>query len=183
MSEVSAWLKQAHKNAGWLVTFGIVEIVVGLIALLAPLASGLSVTVILGFALIVGGIVRLFAAFGADSFGSGTLAFIWGLILAGVGFHIFTHPGLGLGALTLALAIMFFLSGLIGIVIAFKMKPMSGWGWTLFGGAVSILLAILVWQQFPFSGAWLVGTLLGVNLIINGITTVTVGTAARKVTA
>ena len=63
------------------------------------------------------------------------------------------------------------------------MKPASGWGWMLTGGVVSIILAILVWQQFPFSGLWLVGTLVGINLLITGGTTLTVGSAARKITA
>jgi uncharacterized membrane protein HdeD (DUF308 family) len=130
----------------------------------------------------VGGIARLFAAFQADSFGSGALAFIWGLLVAVAGFHIFTNPGLGLVTLTLVLSTLFFVSGLIQIVVSFHMKPAEGWGWMLFSGVLGVLLAIMAWRQFPTSSVWLVGTLAGVQIVSVGLTTLTVGRAARRVT-
>jgi len=180
---ISTWMKQAHKNAGWLVALGIAQIVLGVVILGAPLAGGLTVTLVIGVAMIVGGVARLFAAFAADSFGIGALAFVWGLIVAATGFYIFTNPGVGLVTLTLVLSMMFFVSGLTECVAAFHVRPEGGWGWMLTGGLVSVLLAFMIWRQFPFSGIWLVGTLLGVNLLMSGFTTVMVGSAARKLTA
>ena len=176
------WLKKAHKKAGWLVAIGILEIVLGVVVLGSPLAGGLAVAIILGISLMIGGVARLFAAFATDSFGSGALAFLWGLIVATAGFYIFTRPGIALGGLTLVLSIMFFVSGLTQCVVAFHVKPTSGWGWMLTGGIVTVLLAIMVWRQFPMSGVWLVGTLVAVHLIMNGVTTMMIGGAARKVT-
>ena len=183
MTAAPSWMTATHKNAGWLVALGVVEIIVGILVIFTPLAGGLAVTMFLGAALMIGGIVRLFAAFGADSFGTGALAFLWGLLVAVSGFYILMNPGLGLVTLTLVLAIMFFATGLMQIVVAFKMKPVSGWGWMLFSGIVSVLLAVMVWREFPFSGLWLVGTLVGVHMFFAGITTVSVGSAARKLTA
>ena len=183
MTAAPNWMKETHKNAGWMVTLGVIEIIVGILVIFSPLAGGLAVTMFLGAGLMVGGIARLFAAFGADSFGAGALAFLWGLLVAVSGFYIFTNPGLGLVTLTLVLAIMFFASGLTQTVVAFKMKPAAGWGWMLFGGIVTVLLAFMVWRQFPFSGLWLVGTLVGIHLLFAGMSTVTVGSAARKLTA
>jgi len=177
-----AWLKQAHKNAGWLVALGIAQVVIGMIILSAPLVGGLAVTLVIGVAMIFGGIARLFAAFAADSFGIGALAFMWGLLMAVAGFYIFTNPGVGLVTLTLVLSMMFFFNGLSECVAGFQLRPESGWGWMLTGGIVSVLLAFMVWRQFPFSGIWLVGTLLGVNLLMSGMTTTMVGSAARKAT-
>ncbi|MEZ4600379.1 MAG: HdeD family acid-resistance protein [Syntrophotaleaceae bacterium] len=177
------WMEKAHRNAGWLVALGILQILLGVVAVGSPLAGGLVVTMVLGVSLIISGIARLFAAFAADSFGAGTLAFVWGLLVASTGFYIFTNPGLGLATLTLAISLMLFVSGLAESVVAFHVKPQSGWGWILFGGLVSVILAIMVWLRFPISGIWLVGTLVGIHLLVTGIETVMIGSAVRRRTA
>jgi uncharacterized membrane protein HdeD (DUF308 family) len=177
------WLKTAHRNAGRLVALGVVEIVLGLVVLSAPLVVGLALSMVIGLGLMLGGVVRLVAAFAADSFGSGALAFLWGLLVAAAGFYVFAHPGLSLAALTLALAMMFFVSGLTECVVAFQAKPAEGWGWVLAGGIVSVVLALMVWRQFPVSGSWLVGTLVGINLLVGGVRTLMIGGAARRATA
>ena len=146
---IAEWMKKAHKKAGWLVALGILQIVLGVVVLGTPLAGGLTVTVMIGLVMLVGGVARLVASFAADSFGSGALAFLWGLLLATGGFYMFTNPGLGLAALTLMLSMMFFVSGLAECVVAFHVKPHDGWGWMLTGGIVSVILALMVWRQFP----------------------------------
>ncbi len=183
MTGPSHWRAEAHRHARRLVTLGLLEIIVGVLIMATPLAGGLAVTVIVGLGLMLAGIFRIVAAFHADSFGSGALGFLWGLLLTVAGFHIFTNPGLGLLSLTLVLTMVFFASGLTQIIVAFKMKPHEGWGWMLVGGAVAVLLSIMVWRQFPFSGVYLVGTLVGINILFNGISTLVVGRAARKLTA
>jgi len=183
MNDAPTWMQEIRKNAGWLMVLGIIEIILGVIVIFSPLAGGLTVTMILGIAMMIGGIIRLFAAFGSDSFGAGALAFLWGLLVAAAGFYIATNPGLGLAALTLVLSMIFFINGLVQIVIAFQMKPVKGWGWMLTGGILGIILAILIWREFPVSGLWLVGTLVGISLLFNGLTTVMLGGAAREATA
>jgi uncharacterized membrane protein HdeD (DUF308 family) len=177
------WLEQAHKNAGWLVALGIAEMVLGVFVLFVPLAGGRAVMILIGLAIMIGGIIRLIVSFAGDSFGSGALSFLWGLVIAVAGFFILTHPDVGLATLTLVLSIMFFLSGLLACIVAFEMKGGHGWGWMLAGGILLIILAIMIWRQFPLSGAWLVGILVGIGLLSNGLTTLMVGILARKVTA
>lgn len=179
---MSAWKEEVHRNAGWLKVVGILEILVGVMLIFSPLAGGLAVTMLLGSGILLVGIFRLVTAFGADSFGSGALAFIWGLLVAAAGFHIITNPGLGLATLTLLLAMMFFVSGLVQTLIAFKIRPADGWGSMLFGGVLGVLLAIMVWRQFPVSGMWLVGTLAGVHALSNGMSTIMIAGAARRMT-
>lgn len=181
MNNAARWKQAIHKNAGWLMALGVIEIILGIVVIFSPLAGGLAVTIILGVAMILGGIVRLFTAFGSDSFGAGALAFLWGLLVAGSGFYFVTNPGLGLATLTLVLSMVFFINGLLQTIIAFQMKPEKGWGWMLTGGILGVLLAIMIWQQFPISGLWLVGTLVGIRLLFNGLTTLTLGGAAREV--
>jgi uncharacterized membrane protein HdeD (DUF308 family) len=177
---VTTWLDQAKKNAGWLIFFGVVEIIAGMVAIISPLIGGVAIAVVVGLMFLVGGGARLFSAFMADSFGSGALTFIWGLIVAATGFYMFSNPGVALATLTLVLSMVLFVDGIMRIVVAFQMKPASGWGWMAIGGVLGILLAIMIWRQFPLSGVWAVGTFAGISLLFSGITTVSVGSAARK---
>jgi uncharacterized membrane protein HdeD (DUF308 family) len=180
-SRVQAWLETAKKNAGWLIVFGIVEIVAGMVAAAGPFLAGLAVTVTVGIAFLLGGGARLVGAFMADSFGAGALTFLWGLIVAATGFYFVISPGAGLASLTLTVAIVLFMDGIMRVILAFTIKPTKGWGWMLTGGIVSVLFACMVGWEFPASSLWVVGTLVGVSLLFNGFTTITLAGTARKI--
>lgn len=177
------WLRRAHQNSGWLVVFGVVEMVCGGIIVSSPLAGGLAVSVVFGIFMILGGLTRVIASLAADSFGAGAFALLWGIILAATGFYVALNPEIGLAALTMWLSVMFFATGMLQTLVALRMRPARGWGWMLAGGTITFVLAILVTWEFPISATWLVGTLVGINFIFNGLTTVEVGLVARKVTA
>ena len=173
------WLQSAKKSAGWLMVLGIVEIVAGALAIGGPLVAGIAVAVMVGIAFLMAGGARLVGAFMADSFGAGTLTFLWGLVVAVTGFYFLMRPGVGLVTLTLVIALVLFMDGITRIVVSFKMKPVKGWGWMLAGGIVSVIFAVMIGKQFPESGVWLVGTLVGVSLLFAGFTTLSVAGAAR----
>ncbi len=174
------WLKDAKKNAGLLIGLGVIEVVVGVLALGSPLITGLAVTVLVGIALIVAGFARLFGAFKAGSFGAGVLGFISGLLAIGVGGYMLIRPGIGLTSLTLVLAIYLFADGVSRLLVGFKMRPVKGWGMTVASGVAGIVLGFLIWRQWPLSAAWAVGTLTGIHLIFAGWSMVGIGTAARR---
>jgi uncharacterized membrane protein HdeD (DUF308 family) len=176
-----SWLQQANKNARSLAIVGVLEIVAGVLAIFVPLVTGLAVAMVVGIMLMVGGGARLVGAFKASSFGSGALAFLWGLLLLVMGFHFVTRPGLGLESLTWVVALVLFADGILRVILAFQMKPVKGWGWMLFGGILSVLFALMIWRQIPVSALWVIGTLVGISLISNGFTTFFVGRAAGKV--
>jgi len=176
-----AWLETAKKNAGWLIVFGVVEIVGGILAISGPFMAGLAVTMMVGIAFLLGGGARIAGAFVADSFGAGALTFLWGLVVAATGFYFVIRPGIGLETLTLVVAIVLFVDGVTRIILSFNLKPVKGWGWMLTGGIVSIVFACMVGWEFPASSVWVIGTLVGLSLLFNGFTTITLAGTARQV--
>ncbi len=170
------------KTARWV---GILLIVAGIVSLFAPLAAGFSVALLVGLLLVFSGVSQLILAFRAGSFGEGMLVFLFGALAVLVGVWMLAQPGVALASLTLVLAAYFVVAGIFEVIGAFGAKPMKGWGWLLFGGIVSVVLGIMIWRQFPVSGLWAVGLLVGVQLLMNGMTLVaiagTVGDAARAV--
>jgi len=179
---IGDWAGQARKNAGWVVGFGVLTVIAGVFAIGAPLASGLGVTIFIGVALAIGGGARIIAAFGADSFGQGALAFIGGLLGAVAGVILATRPGLGLATLTLLIGSYLLVDGIANAVLAFRVRPGQGWGWILFSGIVTFLLGILLLAEWPLSGTWALGTLVGVNLLFSGAAMISIGSAARRLT-
>ena len=136
--------------------------------------------IVVGALLLVGGIAQLVFAFQAGSFGEGLLTFILGALTVVAGAIVIAQPGVGLATLTLFLAAYFIIEGIFEAIWAFQIKPVSGWGWSLFSGIVSLLLGIMIWSQFPLSGAWAVGVLVGIKLIFSGWTLIILGGAARS---
>ena len=178
---VGDWAHEAKKNAGWLVALGVVTVIAGVLAIGSPLASGLLVVVILGIAMTIGGVTRTIGTFSAGSFGQGALAFIGGILTFGAGLMLVARPGIGLATLTLMLGGYLVLDGISSGVLAFRVRPEKGWGWMLFSAAMGVVLGFLLLREWPLSGQWAIGTLVGLNLVLTGISLVSVGSAARSV--
>lgn len=176
------WLTEASKNAGWLIVLGVVQVIAGFVAMGSPLIVGIAVTLLVGISLGISGVARLIEAFKAGSFGAGALGFLSGLFALIVGGYLAFRPGVALATLTLVLAIYFVVDGIERIVVGFKLRPVAGWGVTVFGGGAGVILGVLIWRQWPVSGTWAVGTLVGIHLLFTGWSTIAIGSAARRVT-
>jgi len=177
---VSGWVQEAKKNAGWLVALGVLTAIAGCLAIASPLLSGLTVVVLIGIALAIGGVARTIAAFSAGSFGQGTLAFIGGILTFGAGLVLAARPGIGLATLTLMLGGYLLVDGISSAILAFHVRPERGWGSLLFSAVMGVILGFLLLREWPLSGAWAIGTLVGVNLLVSGFSLISVGSAARS---
>ncbi len=93
------------------------------------------------------------------------------------------QPLLGLATLTMVLAIYFLANGITEIIAAFQIRPTQGWGFVLFSGIISALLALMILNQWPLSGVWAIGVLVGIQLIFAGMTMITVGSVLKDASA
>jgi uncharacterized membrane protein HdeD (DUF308 family) len=134
----------------------------------------------MGLLVLAGGIVRIIWAFQAGSFGKGLLMFAIGGLTLLCGIALVANPLFVSGVLTVVLALYFILDGISEIVGGMRLRPGSGWAWMLFGGIVSVLLGIMIWAQFPLSGLWAIGILLGIKLFFVGLIMVMGGAAVRS---
>ncbi len=161
--------------------FGIIVLILGLLAIACPLAAGTAVSTMVAILLVAAGVVRMLWAFKAGSFGKGALALLLGGLTLGVGVVMLARPLVVLASLALILAVYFLLDGISEIAAAFSVKPAKGWGWMAFGGAMSIVLSVLIWSQWPLSGAWAIGILVGVRLVFAGTAMIALGSAIGTV--
>lgn len=173
-------LSQSNKTGGAsMTTFGIILIILGILCMLTPGLTGLSVVVMVGFLVLIGGAVRIFWAFRAGSLGRGVLSFVIGALTLIAGLMLVTDPLLASGFLTIMLAVYLILDGIAEISAGNQRRPQPGSGWLIFGGILSILLGVMIWRQYPLSGAFAIGILLGIKLFLVGMIMVTGGTALK----
>jgi uncharacterized membrane protein HdeD (DUF308 family) len=166
----------AGASIGW----GVVMIVLGFLAICLPFATGIGVSVAIAWIIVFGGFAHIASAFAARGAGS----FLWRILVGVVyvigGAFLAFNPGLALESFTLAMAVMFFMEGVLGIVVYFQFRTLPGSGWVLIDGIVTLFLAYLIWRPWPISSVWAIGTILGVNLIVSGFTRLMYSVAARK---
>lgn len=177
---MGGWAQKAAKNAGLLVGLGVLTVIAGFLAIGSPLVSGMGVSILIGIALVIAGVARTVGAFSAGSFGQGALAFVGGILTFVAGVILSGRPGLGLATLTLLVGGYLVVDGISGAVLAFHVRPEKGWGWMLFSAVMGILLGFLLLREWPLSGVWAIGTLVGVNLLFAGFSIISVGSAARS---
>jgi len=157
-------------------TFGIIAIILGILAMVAPVIAGLSIALLLGVLVVVAGVVRLAWAFQAGSLGEGILKFLLAGLTLVCGMLLVANPLFASGLLTILLSLYFIVDGVSEIAVGMGSRR----GWFIFAGIVSILLGILLWAQFPLSGAWALGILLGLKLVFIGLIMIMGGSAARS---
>ena len=175
MNEMNSEIKSGAGSMKWM---GILTIIFGILAMMMPYITGQSVLLLIGILVMAGGILRLIWAFKAGSLGKGILVFLIGVLTLLAGFWIITEPFVAAGALTIVLSIYFFADGLMEIIAAFSVE--EGKGWLLFDGIVTVVLGVLLFTGFPFSGPLAVGILLGIKLLFAGITMLTLGSAVKR---
>jgi uncharacterized membrane protein HdeD (DUF308 family) len=176
MSEEAQVVKKA---GGRMTLFGILTMVLGLLALSSPLVVGGSVVMLIGILVLVAGIARFAWAFKAEG-GERVFLLVVGALTTLVGALMIANPVFTAGVLTVLLAFYFIADGLFEIMGSLKVKPEPGWGWMLFAGIVSLALGILIWRQFPLSGPVAIGVFIGIKLFLAGLMMITVGQTVRS---
>lgn len=177
---IVAGMKRA---SGWSIVLGILMILVGMIAILAPLIAGVVIVYVVAWTAIFNGGAQLVYGFRAHSGGRLVLEILLGLLYIVAGVFILTHPAGGLLALTLIIASFLLVYGVVALVLAFQMRPHTGWGWVLFDAIVTILLGALIWAHWPINSEWVVGTLVGISFIASGVSRLMLSLAVRKLAA
>jgi len=179
VSDVMLAAREASQNH---ILLGVMLVALGIFSVMAPLISGIAVTVLVGMYLVAAGCIEIYFAFKAPSFGKGALKFLFGGVGLVAGVVTFAMPIASLQTLTMILAALFVVGGIVEIVLAFNLKKEEavGWDWLLFSGIASLLLAVLIFAQWPMSGLWAVGVIVGARILFHGLTLIALGSAGSK---
>ena len=175
-------ITEVRKIWGWFLALGIIQIVVGVLAVSFAFSATLASVMTLGILLLIAAGAQLAAAIWTRDWGGFFLYILVGILYAVAGFLTIQHPLLAAETLTLMLAATFLVGGMFRIVVA-AVERFAAWRWVLGNGIVSVVLGILIWRQWPVSGLWVLGMFVGIDLIVNGVNWSVVAIAVRKGTA
>jgi uncharacterized membrane protein HdeD (DUF308 family) len=171
------------ESVGWSIGLSVLMIVAGILAIAVPQAAGIAVNILVGWLLVFSGAVHLVFAWHTRTTGGLLWELLVGMLYIGVGGYLLFHPVAGLASLTLALAIYLFVEGILELALGFGLRPVPGSGWLLLDGAITLILAVMIWRTWPSSTEWVIGTLIGISMLFSGISRLMLSMAARSLVA
>jgi uncharacterized membrane protein HdeD (DUF308 family) len=162
---------------------GVVLSVLGLVAVVFPFVTGVSISIALGALLVVGALFHVAHAFNAGGWRGFMLQVLLAAVYTVAGIGLLANPVLGLATLTLLLVGYFVADGVVEILLGVRLRGEPGATWLVVSGVVSLVLAGLLWVGFPSTAAWAVGLLFGISLLSSGLSMVFVGTSGDRADA
>jgi uncharacterized membrane protein HdeD (DUF308 family) len=155
-------------------------VLLGAIAIAVPQFVTLGVELLVGALFVGAGVVQLFRLFdGQETLGFWAQLFssLLNLVLGGL---LLFYPVAGVMSLTYLLIFYFIVDGLTKLYYSFQVKPRTNWGWILVSGLLSLILAGIIFSGLPGTAVWVIGLLLGINMIFFGISLASLASALPK---
>jgi uncharacterized membrane protein HdeD (DUF308 family) len=172
-------LDEIRGRWGWYLIFGIVLLALGVMAIGQAFATSIASMSILGWLVILSGLVQGLLAFRVRNWSGFFLHLMGGVLEIIVGLLIVAAPVSAALAVTLLLAVYLLVGGMFRMIAVLLLRfPGSGWG--VFGGLISFLLGLALWQQWPASGLLFVGTCVGIALLLHGSSWIAFALSLRK---
>lgn len=158
---------------------GVIALIGGFLALFNPLAATLTATALAGWVFVLVGVLQIVAVFSGEGWGAKILYAIMGVVFLLLGANLLGEPLAGVLSLTLLVAILFLVGGVIKIGMSFALGLGQFWPLAV-SGVLSLILASMIFTNFPGSAVVTLGLLLGVELLSTGVSLISFGLAARR---
>lgn len=152
----------------WYLLQGVLMVVAGVLALIYPLLASVAMVYLLGWILIISGVLQAIGLIGARDVPHYWLQLISVVLAIVIGLLLLRQPESGLLVMTVLLIVFFMVEGISKIIFALTIRPFPNWGWVLASGLVGILLAVYLWANMPIASEWVLGILLGIMLVSEG---------------
>jgi uncharacterized membrane protein HdeD (DUF308 family) len=165
---------------GWFVALGVGQLILGGIASVNLLAASLASVLVIGAAILVGGIFQIVHAFSARNIRGFLFLMFSGLVYAAAGAIIFYDPVLASLTLSLLVGALILASGILRVWAGFHYRPATGWRWIVAGGIVTFCVGVILVAIWPGIGLSLLGAMLVVDLIFQGWGFVAFGIALKR---
>ena len=175
----TSFARLARDSSVWLIASAIVFMLLGIAALAQPFFTGMAFAVLVGSLLVAAGITHILSIVRRDDGGV-----VWhialGLFYIAGGVYFLSHPLIALAALTLLLAMMLFVEAGVDLVAYSAQRMEAGAIWLVVNAFITALLGTMIAMHWPSMTTWVVGTLLGINLLVNGLARLMLGNAVRS---
>ncbi len=168
-----------NNNGIWFIVLGALLMLFGIFALFYMGIATLAAVYCFGTLMVVSGVLQIIGAFYLHR---GSRIWLWvlcGLLYLIAGWLTFSNPFAVTTALTILLSASLIVGGVFKIIGGLQIKPISGWGWIIFSGILTLVTGILI-MSTPDSAFWVIGMFLGIDMIFQGWSYVTIGLAMKS---
>lgn len=176
MSTPNAIRKQ---SSGRSMLWGVLLILAGIFSISLPFVAAAVINLIVAWAILVAGMTHIMLAFTAHAAGERIWKILIGLAYLIFGTYLFWNPVLGVAALTLMLGSLFLVEAAFDTALFFRMRRVKGSAWVLLDAVSTLIIALLIFAHWPSSTVWAIGTLVGVSLIMSGVSRIALSTSLR----
>ena len=166
-TEDSHELEHLQEEWRWFTTLGLILIILGTIAMIYCFFASKAAVVLFGILILAGGLAQIISAFWAGKWNGFLLNLLIGIVYVVVGLFMVDDIQHAVLVLSKLLAAFFIISGIFRIVAALSVQ-FAGWGWALLSGIVAVLLGILIYKGWPWTGEVIIGLFIGIEMIFNG---------------
>lgn len=173
--------KTARRRSLLYLIQGILLVVAGVLALVYPLITNVALAVFLGWMLLLSGIVQAVTLIGGGKTPGFWLQLISAVLSIIVGFLFLRNPAVAVGTLVMLMNVFFMIEGISKTVFSLTIRPFPNWGWVLASGILGIVIAAWLLAN-PGMSLLVLGILIGVQLISEGIAIATMAWMVRKET-
>lgn len=167
--DIRSELESLRENRLWFLILGIAMVVIGTFAIGWSCIATVTVTAtwLFGFLLLGSGIAEIVHSFWVGRWSGMLVHLLIGVLYTLVGFLVIDQPANAAVQVTLLIAIFLMVGGIFRIVLSVS-ERFNGWGWVLLNGAVTFMLGLMIYKQWPASSLWVIGLFIGIDLIFNG---------------
>ncbi|MCC6947433.1 MAG: HdeD family acid-resistance protein [Bradyrhizobiaceae bacterium] len=163
----------------WFMVLGIVLAILGVVAIAFPFVTTIAAKIFLGWLFLIGGFAQIAHAFSTQRWSEFFLDLLIGVLYVAAGGWLAFFPLTGIITLTIFLAALFIVEGIVEIVMAFRLNPRTGWVWMLISGIVAVAAGVLIFAGLPSTATWAIGLLVGINLLMSGFSYLLLASAVR----
>jgi uncharacterized membrane protein HdeD (DUF308 family) len=164
----------------WFLLLGALLVASGTLALVFPILTNVAVMVVLGVALTVSGIATIVTAFWAGKWSGLLLQLLVGILYVVVGMQIADTPVKAGLVMAIFVAGFFIVVGAFRVVAALTAR-FPHWGWAMLNGIVTFLCGVVIYRHFPQCALWVVGLLVGLEMLFNGWSWIMLSLAIRNI--
>lgn len=171
--------EDVRQNRGWIMFFGVALAALGIAAIAFPFVATVTVELLVGWILAISGGLGLVNALRTPKWRGFTFSLLGAVLSLAIGLLLLAYPLTGILSLTLVMAAFFAAGGVLRVMLALKLRPLDNWGWLLASGLLALVVAALILVQWPVAAAWVIGLVVGIDLLAAGVILIVLARTAR----
>ncbi|MGA2621428.1 MAG: HdeD family acid-resistance protein [Thermoguttaceae bacterium] len=173
-------LQHLRSSWCWMLLLGILLVVCGTTALVFPIITSVAAINVLAVVLMIAGVATIIGSFWIGKWSGILVHLLVGILYLAAGFVVTERPLVSILMVTIFVAISFMVMGAFRILAALLIR-FPQWGWALLNGTMTFLAGLVIYRHLPVSALWVIGLLVGLEMLLNGWTWMMLSLELRRI--